>query len=100
MEYQREYPVWPWKLWGGVEPDKAKLEMAVHRTEAQKFYEGRAEWERCGHCRARRRMLPVDGSEERLPRTGRIRFQVRCAECGETSLRSRHPNPIVPPGLT
>ena len=86
MEYQREYPVWPWKLWGGVEPEKAKLEMAIHRTEAQKFYEGRAGWERCGHCRARRRMLPVDGSEDAgCPERAVSAIQVRCAECGQTS---------------
>ena len=98
-DFEREYPVWPWKEWGDLEPDKAKAEMAIHRVEAAKFYEGRGEWERCGECRERRRMVPVEGSEVRLPRTGRIRFEVRCSECGATSLRSRHPNPIVPPGL-
>ena len=96
--FEREYPQWPWRLWGGLEPDKAKLEMAVHRVEERKRRETQLNWERCGWCRERREMLLVAGSEVKT-RTGRIRFEVRCVECGMTSLRSRHPNPVVPPGL-
>ena len=100
VEYEREYPVWPWKLWGDSEPEKAKLEMAIHRVAAAEWYaEQGGGWERCGECRERRRMVPVADSEVRLPKTGRIRFEVRCSDCGATSLRSRHPNPIRPPGL-
>ena len=99
MTTEREWPQWPWKEWGNIEPDKARLEDAVHRTLARQLWEEEMSWERCGWCRERRKMVPVDGSERRLPKTGRIRFEVRCATCGETSLRSRHPNPIIPPGL-
>ena len=94
----REYPEWPWRLWGAVEADKARLEMAVHRTQRRKTYAEGMNWERCGWCRERRVMVPVEGSEQRT-KTGRIRFEVRCSVCGETSLRSRHPNPVVPAGL-
>ena len=56
-------------------------------------------WERCSHCGERREMNVVEGSEVKMPKTGRIRYQVRCAECWEVSLRSRHPNPVETPGL-
>ena len=97
VKYEREYPVWPWKEWGKIEADKARLEEAVHRTAARKFYETMS-WDRCSHCNDRVEMVPT-GEEQVMPKTGRVRFVVRCSECWETSLRSRHPNPVKTPGL-
>ena len=47
VRYEREYPEWPWKTWGGVEADKAKLEEAVHRGGAGEVVEG-AGWDELG----------------------------------------------------
>ena len=99
-QYEREHPVWPWKEWGDLEPDKARLEMSIHRQAAADWYATQSGWERCGECRERRQMRPVEGSERRMVKTGRIRFEVRCAECGHIALRSRHPDPVAVPGLT
>ena len=62
-EYEREYPVWPWRLWGDSEPEKARLEMAIHRSEAAKFYEGEGAREWCGGCGHRTRFRQVSDPE-------------------------------------
>ena len=88
VRYEREYPEWPWKVWGGVEADKAKLEEAVHRAAQAKWWleQGGMNWERCSHCGERREMNVVEGSERRMPKTGRYPLsEVRCAECWEVS---------------
>ena len=101
MGYLREYPEWPWKEWGKIEADKARLEEAVHRAAQARWWQeqGQMNWERCSFCGERREMNPVPGSEQVMPKTGRVRYSVRCSECWETSLRSRHPDPVKTPGL-
>ena len=98
-EYQREFPEWPYREWGGLEPDKAKLEMAVHRVEAAKFYEGEAAREWCGGCGSRTRFRQVSDPEPSPWNTGRLRCRVECAKCGHIRLWSFHPAPISVPGL-
>ena len=71
----------------GFEADKAKLEEAVHRAAQARWWEeqGGMNWERCSFCGERREMNVVEGSEVKMPKTGRIRYQVRCAECWKVS---------------
>ena len=101
MEFEREYPAWPWKEWGKVEADKARLEEAVHRVEARKFWEAQEQggWDRCRGCGWKGTFKQV--SEARLSSwgTGRMMFEAQCPGCGERVVRSYHPDPVVAPGL-
>ena len=98
-EYEREYPVWPYRLWGDCEPEKAKLEMAIHRSEAAKFYAGDEAREWCSGCGHRTRFRQVSDPEPSPWGTGRLRCRVECLKCGHQRLWSFHPSPIVVPGL-
>ena len=98
--YEREYPVWPWKLWGDSEPEKAKMEMAIHRAEAAKFYDGNERLERCSGCDRRTRFSQVSDPEPSPWGTGRLRCWVECVRCGHRKLWSFHPAPIKVPGLS
>ena len=99
-------PVWPWRLWGDLEPDKARLEMAIHRVaqarcrgESQEP-EGVSHGSGVGGVGGRREMRLVPGLGVEVVKDGADKV-LRCAvrSAVMTSLRSRHPNPIRPPGL-
>ena len=100
MTYEREYPVWPYRLWGDAEPEKARLEMAIHRAEAAKFYEGDEAREWCSGCGHRTRFRQVSDPEPSPWGTGRLRCRVECLKCGHIRLWSFHPAPVEVPGLT
>ena len=98
-EYVREYPQWPWKEWGDLEPDKARMEMAIHRAEAAKLDDGEPrEW--CGGCGHRTRFQQVGEPVPSPWPTGRLRVRVECVKCGHKRPWSFHPDPIRVPGLT
>ena len=84
-----------------MEADKARLEEAVHRAEARKFWEAQQDssWDRCRACGWKGTFKQV--SEPALSRwgTGRFQYEAQCPGCGERCVRSYHPDPVVAPGL-
>ena len=101
--FEREFPANPWSE-HPLEPDKARLELAVHRTAESAWWaaerEAGAGWERCrneGGALTRWDRLP---GPETVLKSGRIRYEARCRGCGVVLPRSYHPSPIVDPGVT
>lgn len=99
MPFEREFPARPWVEYA-TDPEKAKLEEAIHRTEAAKHYARERQGKvRCGEC-GRWEVLVQEGEcwASRWG-TGRRQYRARCQGCGEVSLRSYHPAPVEVPGL-
>lgn len=96
-----EFPARPWTEWDS-DPDKARLEMAVHQAGARNDggdHPGWAKTRRCSECGGHGFIRLTDDGEQVL-KSGRVKFWERCDGCGHRRANSFHPSPHPLPGLS